>query len=339
MRLEYDFSNLQIYSNLPNFKSFNSSRTENTFQIVKNPLRQINCHSIADDFYSNLIDWSNENIFYCITNNIFSYNFLTSETKNIFYSPGTVITCIKHNKQLDTLCIGTSSGTMCFLDINSAKSSKYLFHKSRIGALETFGSQIVSGSRDKKSKIIDLRSKTVTDTLSFHVQEVCGISMNKSLQNLASGGNDNKIFIFDIRKSAEPILRLNDHKAAVKALSWSPITPSRLVSGGGTADKSIKHWDILATEPLVQSYNFESQICNLKWLANNKILSTFGYSNDDIKLLNNFKVEKKYTGHKNRVIHFSVEKNERFFVSGSGDATIKIWEIDDINQSSDIEIR
>ncbi len=60
---------------------------------------------------------------------------------------------------------------------------------------------------------------------------------------LATGGNDNKIYIWSLKEQRE-IARLNDHVAAVKALGWSPHQHNILVSGGGTTDKTIKFWNI-----------------------------------------------------------------------------------------------
>jgi len=56
---------------------------------------------------------------------------------------------------------------------------------------------------------------------------------------LASGGNDNIVNIYDLRK-ADEILDNYSHDAAVKALSW--IGFNTLVSGGGTLDKKISYW-------------------------------------------------------------------------------------------------
>lgn len=65
-----------------------------------------------------------------------------------------------------------------------------------------------------------------SDTISKlvgHRQEVCGLKWNPEGTQLASGGNDNKLLIWDQRNSA-PIAKFNEHIAAVKAISWSPHT-------------------------------------------------------------------------------------------------------------------
>lgn len=53
-----------------------------------------------------------------------------------------------------------------------------------------------------------------------HSQEVCGLKWSFDKQQLASGGNDNKLFITSLhhRQSQE----FREHTAAVKAIGWSP---------------------------------------------------------------------------------------------------------------------
>lgn len=339
MDFGFDYSTLQPFAYASPYQNMQIIRGRGAPKIISQSLRKLYFTSISDDFYSNLIDWSSDSVYYSVANTVYAYNFFSEGIESIYHSPGNGITCLKHNGQSNTLCVGTSAGSLVLVDIETRKPSAYLIHKSRIGALETFGGSIITGSRDRLSKIVDLRTGMSVTTFSTHLQEVCGLSLNSRQQYLASGGNDNKVFIYDVRRTHTPYAGLCDHRAAVKALSWSPNISSQLVSGGGTADKTIKMWDLASRARLVHSYDFESQICNLKWLRNNKILSTFGYSNDDIKLLSNFQVEKQFVGHKNRVIHFSVEDDERFFVSGSSDSTIRFWSIDYEESVCDIKIR
>ena len=56
-----------------------------------------------------------------------------------------------------------------------------------------------------------------------HKQEVCGLKWSFDDQQLASGGNDNKLFIWNA-SSPNPVLRFNDHTAAVKASNTNAIT-------------------------------------------------------------------------------------------------------------------
>lgn len=62
-------------------------------------------------------------------------------------------------------------------------------------------------------------------------------------QKLASGGNDGAVAVWDRRAAAAgPELHISGaHRAAVRALAWSPHQEGLLASGGGTADKHIRY--------------------------------------------------------------------------------------------------
>lgn len=107
-----------------------------------------------------------------------------------------------------------------------------------------------------------------------HRQEVCGLKWSgdggPSAANLASGGNDNKVCIWDLRGSKRPgaagrasgvgsgtgsasedgpgdapIWKFHEHTAAVKALAWDPHVSGVLATGGGTQDKHIRFWNVI----------------------------------------------------------------------------------------------
>lgn len=310
--------------------------------VVTQPYREIKTKSLADDFYSNLIDWYRDKVYIAIDDTIFCHNFLTASTVHVQTYSNAIITSIKGYKE--SLIVGTNSGHLHTLDLNNMKGSKYAFHRSRIGVIHFNGEDILTGSRDKRIKILDSRTGKIVDTIMHHTQEVCGLGINKSSRYLATGGNDNKLYIYDYRRLDVPLKKCSQHKAAIKAISWSPNSPNLFVSGGGTADKTVKLWDtkMIPNEggPLVKSVDYGSQVCNIRWLSSNLLLSSHGYSKDDVRLcsLFNFKFQKQFLGHKNRVIHFSVSPDQKYFVTGSSDCSIKFWEIKE-GQSQELKIR
>lgn len=119
-------------------------------------------------------------------------------------------------------------------------------HTNRIGAL-SFNSDVLStGSRDKTILHRDLRSRSsFVGKLSGHKQEICGLKWSPDGQQLCSGGNDNKLMIWNM-KSSSPVLKFSDHNAAVKAVAWSPHQHGLLASGGGTADRHIRFRNTLS---------------------------------------------------------------------------------------------
>lgn len=108
--------------------------------------------------------------------------------------------------------------------------------------------------------------------LQAHKEEVCGLKWSEGGNVLASGGNDNLLYIWDSSKmnSSRFLFRFREHSAAVKALAWCPYQSEVLASGGGTEDGCIKLWNtkkgtcIKTIETNAQaSYRIRSPFCEL----------------------------------------------------------------------------
>lgn len=119
-------------------------------------------------------------------------------------------------------------------------------HTSRTGALSWNEAILTSGSRDR---MIFHRDVRIPDQwikkLPGHKQEVCGLKWSFDGKQLASGGNDNKLFVWDGLRSDAPLWKFSEHSAAVKAIAWNPHQQGILASGGGTADKKIRFWNTI----------------------------------------------------------------------------------------------
>ena len=143
-----------------------------------------------------------------------------------------------------------------------------------------------SGSRDRLIFQRDIRTPSVVPErkLTGHRQEVCGLKWSPDHQHLASGGNDNKLFVWNMT-SLSPVQTYTEHSAAVKAISWSPHQHGLLASGGGTADRCIRFWNTLTGQPL-QCVDTGSQVCNLAWSKHsNELVSITSYNRKSIFLL------------------------------------------------------
>merc|ERR1719460_2105190 len=133
----------------------------------------------------------------------------------------------------------------------------------RVGALAWNGDNLSSGSRDRLILQRDVRTPPLASErrLVGHRQEVCGLKWSPDNQYLASGGNDNKLFVWN-SSMTQPVHTFTEHLAAVKAIAWSPHHHGLLASGGGTADRCIRFWNTLTGQPM-QSVDTGSQVCNL----------------------------------------------------------------------------
>ena len=110
-----------------------------------------------------------------------------------------------------------------------------------------------------------------------------GLQWNPSGTQLASGGNDNLLSIWDASASRQRH-ELTAHTAAVKALAWCPFTPNLLASGVGTADRTIRFWNT-CTGQNMHTVDTKSQVCSLLWSKKSKeLLSSHGFSQNQLTL-------------------------------------------------------
>ena len=79
-----------------------------------------------------------------------------------------------------------------------------------------------------------------------HSQEICGLKICPNGQMIATGGNDNKLFVYSLRKMGK-LASWSDHKAAVKAIGFNP-KQQTIASGGGTADRKIRIFSLNTLE-------------------------------------------------------------------------------------------
>ena len=173
-----------------------------------------------------------------------------------------------------------------------------------------------------------------TATLQGHTQEVCGLKWSPDGTQLASGGNDNLLCIWDAAASSSagvqaPRFTMADHQAAVKALAWSPHERHLVASGGGTADRCIKFTNTM-TGRVLNSIETGSQVCALQWNPHEKeILSSHGFSKNELclwKYPSMVKV-KELTGHTARVLHMAVSPSGSQVVTAGADETLRFWDV------------
>ena len=162
-----------------------------------------------------------------------------------------------------------------------------------------------------------------------HGQEVCGLKWSFDGTQLASGGNDNKLLLWNLH-SSRPIKCFDSHVAAVKAIAWSPHHHNILVSGGGTADRTIRFWN---TTNLTQINKIDtgSQVCNLVFSKTvNELVSTHGFSLNQIivwNVNNNMSKLAILTGHTFRVLYLGLSPDGQNIVTGAGDETLRFWNL------------
>lgn len=296
------------------------------------PYKVLDAPALQDDFYLNLVDWSSLNVLAVgLGTCVYLWSACTSKvTKLCDLGPDDSVTSVSWTQRGTHLAVGTSVGEVQIWDAAKCQTTRSMSgHQARVGTLCWSGHTLSSGSRDRLILQRDVRvAEHFTSKLSGHKQEVCGLRWSFDGQQLASGGNDNKLYIWSPH-STSPVLRFNEHTAAVKAIAWSPHQNGLLASGGGTADRCIRFWNT-QTATALSCVDTGSQVCNLCWSKNiNELVSTHGYSQNQIVVWRYSSMSKvaTLTGHTLRVLYLAMSPDGQTIVTGAGDETLRFWNV------------
>ncbi|KAF9524729.1 WD40-repeat-containing domain protein [Crepidotus variabilis] len=342
--------------------------------VCKTPYRVLDAPELADDFYLNLVDWSSTNILgvglgtcvYLWTASNASVSKLCDLSALPSASTSTsipdTVSSVSWVQKGTTLAVGTVCGRLYIYDATtlSLQRTYTQAHAQRIGALAWNRHVVSSGSRDRMVYHRDVREKSSRPFRRGlgHRQEVCGLKWSNSGSGdglgggggamLASGGNDNKVCIWDLRGSARanasgdpteevpagdtpPLYKFHEHTAAVKALAWDPHMSGVLATGGGTQDKHIRFWNT-ANGSMLNQLDTGSQVCNLIWsLTSHELVSTHGFSSTTaqnqicIWKYPTLNMVASLTGHTNRVLYLAMSPEGETIVTGAGDETLRFW--------------
>ncbi|KAK9697440.1 hypothetical protein RND81_08G037700 [Saponaria officinalis] len=218
-----------------------------------------------------------------------------------------------------------------FLQLRTLKGG----HTARVGSLEWNNHILTTGSMDGKIINNDVRIRNpIVETYRGHQQEVCGLKWSASCTQLASGGNDNLVHIWDRSLASSNtathwLHRLEDHTAAVKALAWFPFQGNLLATGGGGSDQCVKFWNT-HTGMCLNSIDTGSQVCSLLWSKNEReLLSSHGLTQNQLTLWKYPSMVKMadLCGHTSRVLHIAQSPDGCTVASAAGDETLRSWNV------------
>ncbi|KAK0652906.1 WD40-repeat-containing domain protein [Cercophora newfieldiana] len=299
--------------------------------VSKVPYKVLDAPELADDFYLNLVDWGSANVLGVgLGSSVYMWNAQTSRVNKLCTLEDDTVTSVSWIQKGTHIAIGTGKGLVQIWDAEKVRRLRTMTgHTARVGSLAWNTHILTSGSRDRLIYHRDVRAPDQwLKKLVGHKQEVCGLKWNCEDGQLASGGNDNKLMVWD-KLSDTPLWKFSDHTAAVKAIAWSPHQRGLLASGGGTADRRIIFHDTLRGVA-INEIDTGSQVCNLAWSKNsNEIVSTHGYSQNQIVVWKYPSMTQvaSLTGHTYRVLYLAMSPDGRVVVTGAGDETLRFWNV------------
>lgn len=337
----------EVY-NIYDRRSNHIKEIKNNSKLDGNVIREIIilcAPDLINDYYSNLLDIDNENNVYTfLDDRIYSTNIdkiLIKKHEPLEYPiykypiyDDVPITSLKYINNYNILCSGDYSGYVKIWDIQDRKVIKTIGNEySRVISIDNnINKNIITyGTESGIIFNIDIRMKyNKISSFDEHSKSVCKVKWSYDGNYLASGGNDDMVYIIDIRK--EDVFREFDKcNAAIKALEWSPTSISKIAIGGGSSDSTIFIWD-MENNNIIKKKKTESQITSLIWLKEHKkIISSYGFIIEskgisvwDLPHLNEVHNYKNFKG---RVLHMTANNQQSYIVSLSTDENMIIWEI------------
>lgn len=338
-------------------------------KIPKQPDKMLDAPDIIDDYYLNILSWSSKNILaVALRDTVYLWNAATSSITLLMQTsePGDYVSAVRWSPDGHTIAIGTAASEISLWDAEYQKFLQNLHgHELRVSSLSwnpaAHSTAVTSGGRDALILSHDLRARRSARAPSRsasasaavrrgcvrvggasaggHTQEVCGLQWSPSGVNLASGGNDNLLNIWDGRYlERDAKFRLEHHTAAVKAIAWCPWQNGLLASGGGTADRSIRFWNT-STGACLNCVDTKSQVCAIQWSSRHReLVSSHGFSHNQLILWKYPTMTKlaEFTGHTSRVLHLEKSPDGLTVVSAAGDETIRFWKVWDTDETSSI---
>ncbi|KAE9977891.1 hypothetical protein EG327_007563 [Venturia inaequalis] len=302
-------------------------------RILTAPERVLDAPNIVDDYYLNLLDWScNNQVAIGLGQSVYVWSAETGEVSSLLESSSdTYISSLKWSGDGAYVSVGLGTGEVQIWDVEEQTKLRSMFgHESRVSVMGWNKHMLSTGARNgwlfnhdvriAQHKIADLES---------HTGEVCGLEWRADGSQLASGGNDNLVSIWDARSLQSPKFQKTNHHAAVKALAWCPWQHNLLATGGGSHDKHIHFWNS-TTGARVNSIDTGSQVTSLKWSTHYKELaSTSGFPDNSISIWSYPTLVKniEIPAHESRVLHSCLSPDGQTMATAAADESLKFWKV------------
>lgn len=301
-------------------------------KVPTTPERVLDAPGLIDDYYLNLLDWSSENqVAIALERNVFIWNANTGSVSNLLEGPmSSYVSSIRWSGDGAYLSVGFSDGDIQIWDVEEGTKLRSMSgHSGRVGVMSWDKHILSSGCRDGSIWNHDVRiaEHKVSEFIN-HSAEVCGLEWRSDGQQLASGGNDNIVNIWDPRSTAPKFSKTNHH-AAVRALAWCPWQLNLLSTGGGSQDKFIHFWNS-TTGARVNSIDTGSQVTSLNWSTTYKeIVSTHGYPDNVLSIWSYPSLTKNVdiVAHDARVLHSALSPDGQTLATCASDENLKFWKI------------
>ena len=190
-----------------------------TWRSTIHSFRILDAPGIADDYYLNLLDWSSSNVLAVgLGSAVYLWNASSGTVDELCsLDEDEPVTSISWCQDGTHIAIADNNGETHIWDVESKSRLRTMRDvPSRIGSLAWNRQLVSTGNRDGSIHNHDVRlAQSRTGDLVGHEGDVCGLKWSMDGSQLASGGNDNLVNIWDARTTVAKYTK-RDHTAAVK---------------------------------------------------------------------------------------------------------------------------
>ncbi|KAE8400000.1 WD40-repeat-containing domain protein [Aspergillus pseudonomiae] len=297
------------------------------------PERVLDAPGLLDDYYLNLLGWSSGNqVAIGLERNVYVWSADTGSVSCLLEtSPDTYISSVKWSGDGAYVGVGLGTGEVQIWDVEEGTKLRSMFgHDSRVGVMGWSKHTLSTGARSGLVFNHDVRiAQHKVAELVSHTSEVCGLEWRPDGAQLATGGNDNLVNIWDARSLSAPKFTKTNHRAAVKALSWCPWQLNLLATGGGSYDRHIHFWNT-TTGARTNSIDTGSQVTSLRWSNHyREIVSSSGFPDNSLSiwsyptLVRNIEIP----AHETRVLHSCLSPDGQLLATAAADESLKFWKV------------
>ncbi|KAJ5091348.1 WD repeat-containing protein slp1 [Penicillium alfredii] len=297
------------------------------------PERVLDAPGLLDDYYLNLLDWSSGNqVAIGLERNVYVWSAESGSVSSLLEtSPDTYVSSVKWSGDGAYVGVGLGTGEVQIWDVEEGTKLRSMYgHDSRVGVMGWSKHTLSTGARSGLVYNHDVRiAQHKVAELVSHTSEVCGLEWRPDGAQLATGGNDNLVNIWDARSLSAPKFTKTNHRAAVKALSWCPWQLNLLATGGGSYDRHIHFWNT-TTGARTNSIDTGSQVTSLRWSNHyREIVSSSGFPDNSLSiwsyptLVRNVEIP----AHETRVLHSSLSPDGQMLATAAADESLKFWKV------------
>ncbi|KAH7269497.1 WD40-repeat-containing domain protein [Fusarium redolens] len=314
-------------------KSASSSSAQLRRRIATAPERVLDAPGLVDDYYLNLLDWSSGNqVAIGLERNVYVWSADEGSVSCLLETtPDTYVSSVKWSGDGAYVSVGMGTGEVQIWDVAEGQKIRSMFgHDTRVGVMGWNKHLLSTGARSGLVYNHDVRiAEHKVAELVSHTSEVCGLEWRSDGAQLATGGNDNLVSIWDARSLSVPKFTKTNHKAAVKALSWCPWNMNLLATGGGSYDRHIHFWNS-TSGARVNSIDTGSQVTSLRWSPHHReIVSSSGFPDNSLSIWSYPTLVRtvEIPAHESRVLHSCLSPDGQMLATVAADESLKFWKI------------